>query len=292
MGSVLRQTFRDYEILVVDDGSTDGTPDKLRASNLPAISILSCNRGGPARARNVAISRAAGRFLAFLDSDDLWLPHHLAEAHRLIQIRPERRFLFSDARFVRAAGARGSYLAGKTLEGVPHGKEGLWRLFERCIYPELIDEPTIATSSVIVDRTVVQELGGFNEQLNPFGEDTDLWLRISLRSEAAGHWEVGVERRKLGDNLVSSGQDLLRLSKEIEMLEAHYERHGRSFRPRIRRRLAKVYCERSLAAARKHMGGRSILDMYRALRSSPSALALELHAHLLRRVWGRQRRNP
>ncbi|MGH9333367.1 MAG: glycosyltransferase family 2 protein [Vicinamibacteria bacterium] len=281
--SALRQTFSDFEILVVDDGSTDGTPEKLRGSGF-SVEVLHCERGGPARARNVAIARARGRFLAFLDSDDLWLPHHLQAAHELIRKRAERRFLFSDARFIRSAGVRDSYLAGKSIEEVSYDREGSWRVFHRSIYPEIIDEPTIATSSVVVARELVVGLGGFDERLRPFGEDTDLWLRLVARTESAGDWAVGVERRKQGDNLVDSGQDLLRLSKEIELLERHYRLDGRAFRPRIRKRLARVHYERALAAARSREYGTALVDVVTGLLRSPRCFAQEAGRPLARRL--------
>src|SRR5947208_14683463 len=88
IASVLAQTFPHFEMIVADDGSTDGTADIVRraAERDPRIVMVTSPHGGPAAARNAAIAVARGRFLALLDSDDVWAPEYLSEqleiAHR------------------------------------------------------------------------------------------------------------------------------------------------------------------------------------------------------------------
>src|SRR5438552_6692933 len=84
LGSVWRQTFKDYEVLVVDDGSTDGTYEELTASAAP-LHVLRQQNTGPGEARNLAAQSARGNYLAFLDSDDWWFPWTLACFAKLIQ---------------------------------------------------------------------------------------------------------------------------------------------------------------------------------------------------------------
>lgn len=82
--SVLRQTFNDWELLVVDDGSTDRTREKLGAFKDERIRVLTIPNGGVSRARNLGIEKAAGKFIAFLDGDDVWHPGHLSRAYEYL----------------------------------------------------------------------------------------------------------------------------------------------------------------------------------------------------------------
>ncbi len=287
--SVCRQTCRELEILVVDDGSTDETKAQVECLRGP-IRLLSCHRGGPARARNVGIREACGAFIAFLDSDDLWLPEHLAGAWDIIGRHPQIDFLFADARLIRAAGVRASYLRDKPIEAVPFDAEGSWRIFHRTVYPELVQDSTVTTSSAIVRRERLQDIGGFDERLTPFGEDTDLWLRICARSHAAANWSVTVERRKLPGGLMSSGQELLWRSKGIELFHDHAVRVGKPYRPCIYRRLAGLYQERAIIRPHQRTYGMAVADLFRSIRYDPAGCLAHLGT-LVRRAgrWlGRQ----
>lgn len=123
--SVLAQTFNDYEVVIVDDGSVDGTSRIVEAFNSPKIRLINQDNGGVSKARNTGIQNARGRYIAFLDGDDYWYPDHLQKAFDFFQKRngvsayfarfynmpygciPERHQKFSDT--VRYIGARGLY---------------------------------------------------------------------------------------------------------------------------------------------------------------------------------------
>ncbi len=290
MGSVFQQTCQELELLIVDDGSTDATWSNVQqlaqASKRP-IHLLACQRGGPAKARNVGLRDARGAFVAFLDSDDLWFPGHLEEARQLI-LRQSGAidFLFADTQLTRTAGLRTSYLQGKPIEAVPHDRDGAWRVFRRTIYPELVQEPTVITSSAIIRREVLQQhLGGFDERLTPFGEDTDLWLRASAVSRTAGNWSVTVHRRKLDDGLMNSGQEWLWRSKHIELLRNHLQGPGRMYKRLIARCLADLYRERAIIDLREHAYSMVVRDLMGLIRYDP--MALPKHLHILMRRAGR-----
>ncbi len=214
--SVTQQTCQDLEIVVVDDGSTDETQEQVERMRRP-VRLLFCHRGGPARARNVGIEAARGAFVAFLDSDDLWHPEHLAGAMDLLARYPQLDFLFADARFIYVDDGKddkASNIRDKPIETVPYDAAGSWRIFRRTIYPELVQAEAVATSSAIIRREVLQRLGGFDARWTP-AEDQDLWLRVCADSPTAGNWSVTVERRKRPDGLVLSEPLWLQCSKRI-----------------------------------------------------------------------------
>ncbi|WP_179131023.1 glycosyltransferase family 2 protein [Candidatus Entotheonella palauensis] len=284
MTSVFQQTCQDLELLIVDDGSTDATRTQVLqlAQQAPhPVRLLFCPRGGPAKARNVGLREAQGTFVAFLDSDDLWFADHLEAARQLVLRQPQALdFLFADTQLTRAAGLRASYLQGKSIETVPHDRDGTWRVFRRTIYPELIPASTVITSSAIIRRDLLHHLGGFDERLTPFGEDTDLWLRASAMARAAaGNWSVTVHRRKLADGLMNSGQAWLWRSKHIELMTYHLHGPGRMYKRLIGQRLADLYRERAVINLRQSTYGLAIRDLMGLIYYDP--MALPKHLHLL-----------
>ncbi|MBI5571567.1 MAG: glycosyltransferase [Desulfomonile tiedjei] len=161
--SVLDQTFRDFELIVVDDGSRDGTTEVLSRFDDRLTAVFQENRGVSA-ARNAGITRAQGELLAFLDSDDEWLPNKLA---RQVAVFDPRRPLFichTDELWC----CNGRPVRQKEI----HRKQGghfFERALERCL---------ISPSSVMLSRSLLDRVGSFDETL-PAAEDYDLWLRIT-----------------------------------------------------------------------------------------------------------------
>ena len=156
--SVLMQTFQDYEIIVVDDGSIDETPPILDNFSGQIRTICQQN-SGPAKARNVGIEAAQGEFIAFLDSDDLWLPEKLAKQIDLMNLHPAVGFCYTQC-FDEKDGNR---------------KLGTSR---KQSFDELLTAwSRILTSSVLIKKTSLAEVGGFNEQLRG-AEDFECWLRL------------------------------------------------------------------------------------------------------------------
>ena len=170
--SVFAQTCRDWELVIADDGSGEATSAYLCSLAAPqARTIRLSHSGNPSRVRNAAISAARGRYLAFLDSDDLWAPSKLEK--QLAALRG------SD-------GARWSYTLenlidpeGRTVDraGLPvfPPREG-W-IFE----PLLRLQVGIPMPAIMAERGLVEEIGGFDERLR-FGEWHDLCLRLAARS--------------------------------------------------------------------------------------------------------------
>jgi len=163
--SVLAQDFIDFELIVVDDGSTDNTSEILDSYS-DDITVLRQNNKGVSAARNRGLSEASGRFIAFLDSDDLWLSKKLSSQVDFFNSNPDALICQTEEIWVR----NGVRANPKKRHKKPWG---------------MIFEPSLALclvspSAVMIRRSLFDEIGVFDETL-PACEDYDLWLRISCR---------------------------------------------------------------------------------------------------------------
>ena len=163
--SVMAQEFKDYELIVVDDGSTDSTGQILDSYN-QELRVLRQSNKGVSSARNRGIVSAKGRLIAFLDSDDLWLPRKLSTQVDFFNSHPAAMINQTQEIWIR----NGVRVNPKTR----HHKFG-GMIFERSLALCLV-----SPSAVMMKRSLFDEVGMFDENL-PACEDYDLWLRISWR---------------------------------------------------------------------------------------------------------------
>lgn len=166
LNSVFAQEFTDFEVIVVDDGSTDETKSVARSFGERVRFFRQENRG-PGAARNLGIHRASGEYVAFLDSDDVWFPWTLATHVETIR-----------------ASARPSFISGRGVAITEYGQVGrIKRPFRSKSYADMFSAcagatpPLGGTSSIAVSKQCVRNVGGFCEEFIN-GEDTDLWLRL------------------------------------------------------------------------------------------------------------------
>ena len=164
LDSVLAQTFEDFELLIVDDGSTDGTQELLQTFDDSRICVITTQNQGVSCARNTAIERVRGEWIAFLDSDDQWLPHKLALQWERLQQHPQLQVIHGEEIWFR----RGVRVNPRRR----HAKSGGW-IFAQCL-PLCLISP----SAVMIHRKVFERVGCFDPQMTVC-EDYDLWLRIT-----------------------------------------------------------------------------------------------------------------
>lgn len=163
--SVLAQDYTEFELIVVDDGSTDHTSDVLD-SYRNVIKVLSQKNRGVSAARNRGIAEASGKFIAFLDSDDLWLPQKLSTQVEFFNKTPDALICQTEEVWIR----NGLRVNPKKRHKKPSGM--IFKLsLELCL---------VSPSAVMIKRSLFDRVGEFDETL-PACEDYDLWLRISSR---------------------------------------------------------------------------------------------------------------
>lgn len=232
LDSVGRQTFRDFEVIIVDDGSTEDVA-AAAATHATHPTVIRQQRKGPAAARNRGIQGARGRILAFLDSDDLWHAEKLHKFVAALNADSGVRIHYGPMTPITEGGLA---VPGRTKPC--HGGRITDKLFGSCF----VHVPT-----VVCRREVLVEANCFDEAL-PVCEDYDLWLRLSL-TETFGLVEQPLAFRRLHGNRLSKECMSRNLAIKAMVLRRFYESpqaSGRLSRQVAEARLAKV----CLAAAR------------------------------------------
>lgn len=163
--SVLAQDFKDFELIVVDDGSTDDTGQILAAYNQDLIALHQSNSGVSA-ARNRGIGTASGQLIAFLDSDDLWLPRKLSTQVDFFNSHPGAVINQTEEIWIR--------------NGVRVNPKTRHHKFSGMIFEKSLALCLVSPSAVMMRRSLFDDVGLFDENL-PACEDYDLWLRLSWR---------------------------------------------------------------------------------------------------------------
>ena len=164
INSVFAQTVDNYEIIVVDDGSTDHTASVIQSYADSRLRYVTRAHGGVSAARNYGIEMARGRYVAFLDSDDLFLPGKLEIQTQLMEAHADAGMVYSAYNSV---DADGSFLATHPAPRYPS-------------YREMLLACTIATPTVLARREALEAAGGFDTAMH-LAEDIDLWCRITRR---------------------------------------------------------------------------------------------------------------
>lgn len=202
LSSITKQTFADFEVIVVDDGSTDGGGDVAARHDDPRVRVVRQENLGPGAARNRGIELSRGTLLAFLDADDEWLPHYLQAGVASLE----------------AVGAR-HVTHTCTYFDEPSGRDSspLWR--RRGFVPGVCQVATETSPETLLHRVaflspcttmaradVLRGLGGFYEKNCRYAEDAHLWLRVLLNYSVSFSLEPGARVHRNASHLSAAGR--------------------------------------------------------------------------------------
>jgi len=223
IASVLAQTYSNYEIIVVDDGSQDDTRSVVERFGSPKIRYLFQENRGRSNARNAGLAVASGDYIAFLDSDDFYLPEKLALQIDFLQQHPEFGMIYTSAYCIAED--------GRPIAASYEATDSGW-IYEKIAFFRPL---TITLPTVMLKREVVEAVGGFDERMDRF-EDTDYWRRVSKS------WKIGAlplytcKLRSHGSNMLRSqnpsaivsaiqyyAQKIMREDQEVPL---NVRRHG------------------------------------------------------------------
>ncbi len=246
--SVLAQTFDDWELIAVDDGSRDGTLAWLRSQADPRIRVHSQANQGVSAARNAGLRRARGDCVAFLDADDTWSPDFLARMHAALTAAPAAALAYCGWQNLGLPGGHGEPFVPPDYENADKAAA----LFARCRWP---------IHAALVRRAAVAAAGGFDTRLRN-AEDYALWLRIAVPAPIVRVPEVLAYYHFHGGAQASSNKAraaLQHLLAQRRYLDAHPAFRARLGRRRVRELtlgglLAQAYAsywKRDLATARR-----------------------------------------
>jgi len=246
--SVLNQSFSDYEVIVVDDGSTDDTAERLAALDGPIRYIHLEHSGTPEVARNQGIASAYSEMIAFLDDDDLWQPDYLRRQVELLDQDQSLGFAYSDARFIYPDGTLSEPML---LPEHKHADRLLDHLLAGwCLYPSLL----------VVRRRLLDQIGLMDESLSSQGE-LDFLLRLAYTSRAGCVSEALALIRRHSSNR-SRQRGILEYQNAGRVLENFVNTTPLNLRRRLRARLtlSRLYTHAGLltlqtgdvATARRH----------------------------------------
>lgn len=167
MGSVLQQTFTDFEVLIVDDGSSDDTANWAAQITDSRVRLISQPNQGAGAARNTGIENARGEYIAFLDADDFWEPTKLAKQVQCLDTRPEIGLVHTWVNVANADGRLSERVM--TTEGEGH----IWHQI-------VVYNPVKSGSTAMVRRECFEAVGRFDSSLK-YAEDWDMWVRVSRK---------------------------------------------------------------------------------------------------------------
>jgi glycosyltransferase involved in cell wall biosynthesis len=260
LDSVKNQTFQDFEIIVVDDGSSDSTREIVKGHPTNP-KLLEQKNSGPASARNRGIGLAHGKYVAFLDADDLWCSTKLEkqiarfESDNTLGMVFTENYLFD---------SRGTFLDSLDKAHL---------LMKGVVAQNILHHSGVSTPTVMVRKSVLDEVGGFEESLR-HAEDDNLWIRITAQYPVALIDEplVGVRdhsKRTTRNNSLSLSSDIA----NVTLLQTKYgPKVSETIAPALPRKLSAIHFEAGYAAFQDAEYGTARRAFLEAVRLCPTQM--------------------
>lgn len=213
LDSVLNQTIKNFEIIIINDGSTDNSGSIVNKINDPRIHLHSTKNKGVSAARNYGISIAKSDLIVFLDADDIWYTDHLKDLKHLYSRFPDC----------------GLYCKAYNKQNQNHSITSVFKNIPKHndwmgIVPDFFESSLVNciawTSAVMVPKSTLEAIGNFDNTITlGAGEDTDLWIRISLKYSVAFFNKVSAIHQLHADNRISNSNTNLRQFINLDQYE-------------------------------------------------------------------------
>jgi len=213
--SVLNQTIQEFELVIVNDGSTDGSESAIRAFKDDRIHCVSQSNKGASAARNAGIQQSSNPYIAFLDADDRWLPNHLETIEELITDFPEEKVFATNSLIV-----KNRTQFDKTYSLSFSSGSNLVNYFQASLLDSVLH-----SSTLVAHADVFKQIGRYDNDLES-GEDTDLYIRIGLQYSIVFNPKVCVHIQQTGNSLMLATQTIAQ-KPNFEKFESLEQQHPR-----------------------------------------------------------------
>lgn len=264
LGSVYAQTFTDFEVTLVDDGSSDGTAEWVEVLNEPRLTFIRQPHQGSAAARNTGLKHADGDYIAFLDADDLWEPTKLAKQVAYLDIHPEVGLVHSAISYIDEKGCPINRVLSATGNGY--------------VWAQMLESNLVRCGSTpMIRRSCFDVVGEFDTSLQVF-QDWEMWIRIAKLYPLA----------VLDEPLAAYRQHPANISKSYGLMEAHFRKiierafqdASADYRFLKNRAYGRAYLHTAWRAFYAGNSGAALRLQLQALRHFPQLLYTKNNIHL------------
>ncbi|MCW1147843.1 glycosyltransferase family 2 protein [Flavobacterium lacisediminis] len=218
LDSIKNQNFKDYEVIVIDDG-TPGDDNLLLCEKYEKVAYVKIpNSGGPSKPRNIGISKAVGKYIAFVDDDDIWLPNKLEKQVQILEQNPEFGLVHGCCEVINNEGILQGKIVGRP--GKPEVKHGDVKM-------RMIGNWTVMMPTSFVRKEVVDKVGYFNEEMPAAGEDVEFWTRCSFETKFYYLDNPMVYYRIHNENISSQTKEYINLPLYLKNVIDFYHKTNR-----------------------------------------------------------------